>query len=130
MKGDNLTQHNALVLRKGAYFVKDQIILLYPKQVNTKYVKEQIQYLLGKKLPAESITVKVLDKVKNTYLIAAPGAHLLGPEAVAKLNKPIPVPPNPPPIIPDFIYRNTLTVQQEGIKNTVLFKADSLRKKR
>jgi len=119
---------NALLRKKGEFIVKDQIIFQYPKPITSRQVKAQASYLLGKRAISAGIGVKELDKNKHIFLIAAKGAHLLSMESVAKgFPKFGPIPPPPQPIIPSAIYNNTLEIRQEGLKNSAVFREETLR---
>jgi len=123
------TTPNALIQKKGEFIIKDQIIFHYANPITTRGVKMQVQYLLGKKATKAVIVVKELDKANHIFLVAAPGAHTWGLETIGKLTNPKPVPPIPPPIIPRQVSRNTLVIQQNGIKNVALFTAAMIKSK-
>lgn len=125
MKTVATSVQNALLRKNGEFIVKDQIIFQYPKAITTQQVKAQINYLIGKRTQKAAVEVKELDKNKHIFLIAAQGAHLWSAENVAHgFVKLKPVPPPPPPVYPIDIYRNTLIIQQKGLKNKVSFKSD------
>jgi len=123
MKTTTTKTTNALLHKNGEFIVKDQIIFQYPKAITTRQVKAQVKYLLGKKATTVPIAVKQLDKHKHIFLIAGLGVHNWGPETVGKLTNPKPVPPIPPPIIPN-ISTNTVIIQQNGLKNNIIFKTN------
>ncbi len=130
MKTAITASQNALLRKNGEFIVKDQIIFQYPKAITAQHVKSQISYLLGRKATNAGIEVRELDKNKHIFLIAAKGAHLLGMESVAKgFPKSGPIPPPPNPIIPSAIYKNTLVIQQRGLKNSPVFREDTFRGK-
>jgi hypothetical protein len=129
MKSLLTTLPNALIRKNSEFVIKDQIIFQYSEAITAQQVKEQVNYLLGKRALKATVEVKELDKSKRIFLIAAPGVHTWGDEVTHKLTHPIPVPPPPPPIIPSLIAKNTIIVQQTGLKNSTIFKSDSIRGK-
>ncbi|MFC6100521.1 hypothetical protein [Olivibacter domesticus] len=127
MKSLTTTLPNALIRKNSEFLVKDQIIFQYSEAITAKQVKAQVNYLLGKRALNATVEVKELNKNKHIFLIAAPGAHLLEDEVANKPMGSRPIPPPPPPIYPVFISKNTITIEQIGLKNLVLFKADTIR---
>jgi|GEM_PF-920267 len=120
---------NALLRKNGEFIVKDQIIFQYPKAITTQQVKAQVHYLLGRKAVNANVEVKLLDRNKHIFHIAGPGVHSWGDEVMYKLGTLKPVPPIPPPIIPNSILKNTLHLQQKGLKNMLHFKTDTFKLK-
>ncbi|GAA4792030.1 hypothetical protein GCM10023231_19970 [Olivibacter ginsenosidimutans] len=128
MKTTTTKTANALLRKNGEFIVKDQIIFQYPKPMTTKQVKAQVEYLLGKKALRATVEVKQLDKNKHIFHIFGPGVHSWGEEKfIGGYLKNKPIPPPPPPIIPSLIFPNTVIIQQTGLKNLPLFKADILK---
>ena len=128
MKSLLTTLPNALIRKNSEFVIKDQIIFQYSEAITAQQVKAQVNYLLGNRALKTTVEVKELDKNKRIFLIAAAGAHLLEDEVANKPMGSRPIPPPPPPIYPAFISKNTITVEQIGLKNLVLFKADTIRK--
>lgn len=119
---------NALLRKNGEFIVRDQIIFQYPKAITPQQVKAQVNYLLGKKALKANVEVKLLDKNKHIFHIFGPGVHNWGEEKfIGGYIKNKPIPPPPPPIIPALIFPNTVIIQQTGLKNLPLFKADILK---